>query len=333
MKIGIFTDIHIGLENSSDFFHKENIKLANWIKNKFNKENINDIFILGDIFHNRKQITLESIDNATEFFNVLRTFNIHIITGNHDCFFLDNSDVHSLGMLKGWENITVYDKPDIVRYGENSIAMIPWGTKIEDIPNADYVFGHFEISGFEMQGTVCEKGLKGAELVEKAKHSVFSGHFHKPQIRKYGEKDIHYLGSPYQHNFGERDQDKFIYILEIDTGKLKEIVNDISPKHYYVQQNETDFSKYNNQIVRPIIKDVEKQEEFMMKLNSVSPTRIKEAEFIVERDEKVKETIEDFQMTTVSLALKEFVDIMEIDDTLKEDVLKETMDIYEELGI
>ena len=332
MKIGLFTDIHIGLENSSDFFHKENIKLAKWIKKEFLKQDISDVFILGDVFHNRKQITLESIHNATEFFDILKDFNIHILTGNHDCFFLDNSEIHSLGLLKGWKNITIYDTPEVHTLNNVTIGMIPWGTKINDISICDYIFGHFEISGFEMQGTLCEKGISGSELTTKAKHAVFSGHFHKPQIRKYGDKEIHYLGSPYQHNFGERDEEKYIYVLDLDTHYLERIINNISPKHYYVEQNDDNLSRYSGQIIRPIIKDAEKQEEFMLKLNSVSPTRIKDAEFRIEKEEKIKETIEDFKMTTVSSALKEFIDIMELDDDMKEEVLKETMELYAELG-
>jgi len=331
MKIGIFTDIHIGLENSSEFFHKENIKLAEWIKKEFIKEKISDVFILGDVFHNRKQINLESIRNATEFFNILDCFNIHIITGNHDCFFLDNSDVHSLGMLSGWKNITVYDTPKVINMGCD-IAMIPWGTKLDGIPESDYIFGHFEISGFDMQGTVCEKGLSGTELSKKAKYSVLSGHFHKPQVRNYGKKQICYLGSPYQHNFGERDEDKFIYILDTNEHILHSIVNDISPKHFYVQQNEENFSQYEGQIIRPVIKDPEKQEEFMLKLYCVNPTRIKDADFQLEKEEKIKETIEDFKMTTISSALSEFVEMMEIEQDLKELVLQEVMELYAELG-
>lgn len=330
MKIGLFTDIHIGLEGNSEFFHIENIKLANWIKNEFSKQKVKDIFILGDVFHNRKQINLESLKNAYDFFAILQDFNIHILTGNHDCFYLDNSDVHSLSLLKGWKNISVYDSPTVL--SNFGISMIPWGTLLEDIPEADYVFGHFEIAGFEMQGTLCEKGLKGAELVKKAKRSVFSGHFHKPQIRNYGDKEVHYLGSPYQHNFGERDEDKYIYTLDLDTHDLESFTNTISPKHFYVKQDETNFGKFENQIIRPIITNPETQEEFMTKLKSVAPSYIKDAEFIMEGDVKLNETIEDFQMSVFSEDVKTFVGMMEVDsEEMRQKIIQQTIELHDEV--
>lgn len=328
-KIGLFTDLHIGLENSSSFFHKENLKLAGWIATEFKKRKIKDVFVLGDVFHNRKQINLESIDNAYQFFKLLKDFRLHILTGNHDCFYLDNSSVHSLSLFKEWDNITVYDTPYVI--DEFDISMNPWGTDVQSIPSARYVFGHFEVMGFEMQGTLCEKGLKGSELVDKATETVFSGHFHKPQVKAYGDRSIVYLGSPYQHNFGEINQDKFIYTLDVDTGHLETVVNNISPKHYYVKQTETDFRKYADQIIRPIITDTDTQDEFMLKLQSVSPSYIKEAEIRIDDGIKVSETIEEFQMTVFNDDVRAFVGTIEIDDELKNDVIDITIELYDEV--
>ena len=333
MKIGLFTDIHIGLESDNPFFHKENIKLANWIKEEFQKNKIKTIVILGDIFHHRERIVLESLHNAREFFSILNDFKIHIITGNHDCFYRDNSSVHSLGLLQvNASNISVYDKPTVIDL-DASIAMIPWGTGLDDIPSADYVMGHFEIAGFEMQGTVCEKGLTGAELVKKAKHAVLSGHFHKPQVRAYGKREIHYLGSPYQHNFGEAGEDKFIYILDMESHELEAIKNEISPKHFYVKQGETDFGKYSNCIVKPVITDPDNQDEFMTKINSVSPAKVNQAEIVLENVTKTKETVEEFKSTNFHEDVKTFVfDIMEIDDNMKEDVVNAALELYESIN-
>lgn len=332
MNIGIFTDIHIGLESSSEFFHKENIKLAHWIKKHFIQNKVKDVYVLGDVFHNRKQINLESLKNAADFFEILSDFTIHILTGNHDCFFLDNSEVHSLSLLKGWKNITIYDKPVVIE--ETGISMIPWGTPIDEIPEADYVFGHFEIAGFEMQGTVCEKGMRGGDLVKKAKKAVYSGHFHKPQTRRYGNKAINYLGSPYQHNFGERGEDKFIYVLDLEQHVLTPIVNNISPKHFYVEQDEDDFKKYENQIVRPIVTNPDKQDEFMTRLQSISPSYIKDAEIVMEKVSMMNETIEDFKMTVFREDVRTFVNMMtEIDEEKKERIIKETIELHEEVTV
>jgi hypothetical protein len=69
-----------------------------------------------------------------------------MITGNHDCYYKDTSEVNSLSILKGWNNITILDSVYRLEDHQNDkcITFCPWGTKISDIQKSDIIFGHFE---------------------------------------------------------------------------------------------------------------------------------------------------------------------------------------------
>ena len=74
--IGMFSDIHIGLSHDSTIWHQEVLKLANWIKETYESLGINDIIIPGDIFHNRSEISVNTISVAKLFFDTLKDFRI-----------------------------------------------------------------------------------------------------------------------------------------------------------------------------------------------------------------------------------------------------------------
>ena len=52
-KVCCIADLHIGVHQNSIFWHETAIKWAEWLKDELNKQNIIDIFILGDLYHYR----------------------------------------------------------------------------------------------------------------------------------------------------------------------------------------------------------------------------------------------------------------------------------------
>ena len=231
-KVGLFTDIHIGLGQNSSLWHDTIIQFAMWASMFYSNKGINDLFIPGDIFHNRDEIGVNTLSVAAEFFDILKDFNIYIVVGNHDAYFKERSDVNSVSIFKGWPNITVIDKkPLLVKAGEKTISFIPWGTEVENIPQADICFGHFEIETFKMNNfKVCDRGMESGSLLSKSP-LVISGHFHRKDERTYSKGKIVYLGSPYQQNFGDAYDERGIYIFDIDTEELEFFENTVSPKH------------------------------------------------------------------------------------------------------
>ena len=237
-EIGIFSDIHIGLGQDSSTWHKIILDFSKWVRKVYTDLGINDIIIPGDIFHNRSEISVNTLSVAKEFFENLKDFRIFISAGNHDCYYKDRSDVNSISLFKGWNNIVVIDKePLIIEAKGKKISLIPWGTEIENIPKADICFGHFEIQTFKMNSyKVCDHGIESVSLLDKSP-LIFSGHFHTRDDRSYKKGRIVYVGSPYQQNFGDIDQIRGIYTFNPEFGDLNFIENDKSPKHIKLYPN------------------------------------------------------------------------------------------------
>jgi DNA repair exonuclease SbcCD nuclease subunit len=329
VKAILFSDIHLGLSNDSPQFHEISINFAVWMAEQAKSRGIKTLICGGDVFHNRKAINLLTIEAATKFFNVLKDFDIRIITGNHDCFFLENSDVHSISMLKNWENISVYDSPYYENFDGNVVGFIPWGTPVEKMQKCDIMFGHYEINGFQMGPKhFCEEGMTPAKLLSKCP-LIFSGHFHKPQFNQYGTGNIIYMGSPYQHNWGEAGEDKYIYELDFKTKEYLKIENTISPKHITIKSKDEVKSAVGN-IVR-VLTDAE-DSEVMKELAKVS---ILSVDTIIEDKEILKsaETIKDFKgVDPIEGAIEVADNIEGLTDVLKKKVISKMKDIYSKVS-
>jgi DNA repair exonuclease SbcCD nuclease subunit len=231
-QIGVFSDIHIGLGQDGSLWHNCVIDFAYWVKELYESKNIKDIIIPGDVFHNRNEISVNTLNIAKIFFEILSNFNIYILAGNHDCYYKDRSDINSISLLSYWDNIQIADKEILLlKYKNKKISLIPWATPLDKIPKSDLCFGHFEINSFHMNThKICEHGIASENILDKSP-IIISGHFHKKSSRKYSNGIIHYLGSPYQQNFGDTEDERGVYILNLEDNDLKFFPNTISPKH------------------------------------------------------------------------------------------------------
>jgi DNA repair exonuclease SbcCD nuclease subunit len=238
-KIALFTDIHIGVHKNSPVWHNVALSFCDWMIDRLRERGITDIVFCGDFYHTRHEIEQTTLDCGVKFLKKLKDFNVVMITGNHCCYFKHNSDVHSLSPFKEWSNVTVYDKPTLIDVFSKKLMFCPWGTEPRDIPQCDYVFGHFEIINFKMNTfKVCDHGSDSGDILHNC-DTVFSGHFHLRDCKKYEDKkSITYLGSPYEMDFGERGQVKGITILDIETGETEFVHNDVSPQYRKISVTE-----------------------------------------------------------------------------------------------
>lgn len=261
----IIGDVHLGVNKNNPVFFKTALNYAQWIKNICTEKNISKIIQLGDIFHNREMVHVPAINCAHDFFEILKDFEIHITVGNHDCVYNNTSDVNSLKLLKNWPNITVHEKVTSI----DGLCFCGWGTKLEDIPDdQDVIFGHFDIKGFEMNAfKISEHGFSASSLMEKCK-ILFSGHYHKPQVRFYDKKPLIYSGSAYQLNWGESGEKKYAYILNSDTLSYSIIENTQSPKFVKIKDI-TQIDDVKNNFVSIEIEKPEDLPEIEKKLKNL----------------------------------------------------------------
>jgi hypothetical protein len=163
-------------------------------------------------------------------FELSQLIDIHAITGNHDIYKKNDTDVNSLAAFRFIPNVTIYEQPTLITNGLNKILLLPWignAEKEESIAKAnpaDYIFAHADISGLHYDnGKIIVKGakLRGIKGVKR----LFSGHVHKRQE----SKDAIYIGSPYSTKRSDIGNKKGFYLFEPNENKVDFIPNKISP--------------------------------------------------------------------------------------------------------
>jgi len=254
-KICCIADLHIGIHQNSIFWHETTLKWAAWLKQDLEQKGIQDIFILGDLYHYRDEIAVNTIHVVNEILKLWSSFNIVIIVGNHDAFYKDRSDINSLSILNGWKNITIISTAtDTKLFGKNC-AFLPWGAEVADIQKADIIFGHLEIESFKMNTyKLCEHGIKSSDLFKYAP-LVISGHFHLREERQYEAGTILYVGCPFELDFGDEKSTKGFYILDLNTIKYTFYPNNLSPKHIKINLSELIKIKNFNEAAKDIFKN------------------------------------------------------------------------------
>jgi len=318
--IGCFSDIHLGLGQDSKQWHEIALNFAKWASEYYKENSIDEIIIPGDIFHNRSEVSVETLDIAKRFFDYFKDFTIYISTGNHDCYYKDNSSVNSISILAGWNNIKIIDsKPELIETNyDKKIALIPWGTEIKDMPNSDIMFAHLEISSFYMNGhKMCEHGMESKNLFDKTKF-VVSGHFHKKDHRKYDKGDILYLGSPFQHNFGDLGDSRGIYVFDVKESTFKFIENNISPKHYRLTpESEIKEDIVKNNIISLVINDKNDEKtilEFSSKISTLSPINLR-IDYEKPKDEiMVNDEDKEYKADNILKSIEEYIKTLDIEN-------------------
>jgi hypothetical protein len=138
--------------------------------------------------------------------------NFYFFPGNHDLYYKDKRDVHSVDWGRHIPGVTIVS--DITTIGD--VTMVPWlvgdeWKKMEKL-SSRYIFGHFELPLFYMNAMVQmpDHGELQASCFKNPEY-VFSGHFHKRQAKQ----NIVYIGNAFPHNYADAwDDDRGMMILE-----------------------------------------------------------------------------------------------------------------------
>jgi DNA repair exonuclease SbcCD nuclease subunit len=336
--IAIFSDLHIGVHQDSKYWHDITWDWANWYISDLNKKGIKDIVFCGDYFHTRDEVSVDTLHFGTKVLELFKDFNIYMIVGNHDCFLKDSSEVNSISPYAQWTNVTIVDKPLMLNQFGKNISMIPWGVKMNDIPNADITFGHFEIQYFRMNTySLCDHGILAEELLDKSP-MVISGHFHLKDEKTYNNGKVLYVGNPFQMDFNDSGTTKGYYTLDLKSGEMTFTENEISPKHF----NITLSSLVSEKTITPSIKSKFLNNLIRLKIDRrISPddadfllTTLKSlnpSQFNVEYEAGIseydlEEEKRDFSGIDIPQAIIEFIEMM--DTSNKNDIINYTIDLY-----
>ena len=93
-KVAIFSDIHLGVHQNNDFWLGISSKWADWYIQELKEKNITDIIFCGDFFHYRDEISVKTLNYAKDFLDKFKDFKITMITGNHDAWYKETSEIN-----------------------------------------------------------------------------------------------------------------------------------------------------------------------------------------------------------------------------------------------
>lgn len=337
-KIGIISDLHLGVHCNSSQWHKISIEWAKWQKSEFLKHGIKDVVFCGDWHHNRSEISVSTLQISADILDTFSEFNLFIILGNHDIFYKHRIDVNSLSVFRGRKNIHIIDSLKTINYLSKNIALCPWNTPVSQIPKSDVIFGHFEIETFKMNTfRVCDEGMKIKDLLEKSS-LIISGHFHNRHEKTFGAGSILYVGNPFQMDFSDVNNIKGYHILDLDTLEYIFYENRISPQYKkislselieYGQINETVRHIFNNNIVKLKINKNISQEDtdiLMVILNDLKPENLTLDYEILNNDIISDKSEKDLSGINIPEAITEFINLLDVEE--KDDILKYTIELY-----
>lgn len=323
-KVLVVGDIHIGVNKNNPKFFDTVMDYADWLISILEKNGIDTIIQLGDVFHNREMIHNPALNCANSFFEKLKKYNIHIVVGNHDALYNNTSEINSLKLLSNWPNITVHENVSII----DNICFCGWGTTIEQIPdNNRIIFGHFDIKGFHMSAfKISEHGFTASELMEKCQ-ILMSGHYHKPQTRIYNKKPLIYTGSAFQLDWGESGDDKFVYILDTNKLQITPVKNDCSPRFEYIR-SENDYSKIPNNFVKVQLERPEDFNTVFSKMKSMNALDVFTESKPLQKSKETVESVKEFKGISVFDTVDEYAELLEISDEDKKYFAKKSKELY-----
>ena len=288
MKIAIITDTHYGARKGSKHLHEYFEKFYDDVFfPTLEAEGIDTVIHMGDAFDSRKSIDYQSLEWAKRVvFEKLRKYKVHMIIGNHDCYYKNTNDVNSPALLlQTYKNIKTYSEISEITIDKLNILLIPWinsenfeeSAKTIKSSKCVCAMGHLELNGFRAhRGHVMEDGMD-CNLFDKF-DKVFSGHYHT----RSDNGKIFYLGNPYEMFWNDVNDTRGFHIFDTET-LIHTPVNNPYKLFYNIYYEDTNYklfnvSEYENKIVKVIVRKKSKPkdfEKFIDKLYSIGVQDLK----------------------------------------------------------
>jgi len=243
----VLGDLHFGVRRFNISVLEDQIKLfTEQIFPYMQENNIKIMIQLGDLFDNRTTTDINFIHELRKlFFDELKKRDIilHSLIGNHDIFHRESRDVSLVEFFKDLypDNFILYKDRTYIDINNRKTYIVPWITKDEDltydeIKDCHNILGHFEIRHFALvKGHMDENAKLTTDFFTKntAVKNVFSGHYHIKDTKGL----VKYLGTPWQINFSDYEEEKGFYVWDEDDF-LEFIENTSTRKYIKVKYND-----------------------------------------------------------------------------------------------
>jgi DNA repair exonuclease SbcCD nuclease subunit len=346
MKIALISDTHWGIRNDNVYFH-ENTK--RFLDDRFFPtilaEGVKDVVHCGDLLDHRKYCNTYTAHRLRrDFMDVMGEWGIHYyqIVGNHDTFFKNTNEVNTFAELYGMYPFDWYEEATEVVFGDTKILMVPWicdanrekTLELVASTDAQIVFGHLELSGFQMyRDSMTSHGMD--PNVFRKFDVVCSGHFH----HKSTVGNINYLGAHAEFTWSDYNDPRGFHIFDTETRELKFYQNPYKMFHkvFYDDTAEMpyiDLKKYENSVVKVVVKNKTNTfwfDKFIEKLEAVNPISMQIVEDHLNLDVVGDEDLMEGAETTLDL-FRNYVDAAPL-DVDRDRVMNKLTELYNEAKI
>lgn len=316
--VALFTDIHFGINKDNQMFLNESAKFIDWLISDINSKNIKHIIFVGDYYHNRSSINLQSLQAGYDNLKKLTKYaKVYLIIGNHDAFYKESVEISSVKVFADIDELQLIDRPTVIKTQNRNLLLCPFNAKIDEIntfSNLDVIIGHFELTGVQLAGNqvMFNANMSMSELTDKCP-LVFTGHSHIQKEYSTSNGKVISIGSPFELDWGDKDNPKGYYVLNMPARTYTFIQNPSYPKHISIKLSE--ILKDDVQISPDSIKDnivrltIDVKHDFagtiamIKKLNDMAPIGKCEVEYVYEGVSHVvleKSDIEEVDKSTLS---------------------------------
>ena len=324
MKIGILTDSHYGAKKGSKHLH-DYFEL--FYKNVFfpalEEHGVETVIHMGDAFDSRKSIDYQSLEWAKRVvFDPLKKYQVHMIVGNHDCYFKNSNHVNSPELLlQDYSNIKTYSSPTNTKICGIDMTLIPWicsenydeTLKVIRKSKSKIAMGHLELKGFRVnKHLVMDEHGADPKMFDKF-DKVFSGHYHT----RSDNGKIFYLGNPYEMYWNDVNDPRGFHIFDTETLEHTPIDNPYR-LFYNIYYEDTpyqtfDSSEYVAKIVKVIVRKKSKPKDFERFIDKLYKIGIQDLKIVENFDIQENENfVIDEEENTISI-LNRYIDESECD--------------------
>jgi DNA repair exonuclease SbcCD nuclease subunit len=227
--VGITADIHFGVPGRTD-----DILWACRVMREYCAEHEIDVmFVLGDLYHNRQAIEIDVNSQVARFFEETKEKygqNWIVFPGNHDMFLRHSWGVNSLTPLK--KHLTVIEDVKLLDIDNQQFWILPFITYEKAYmrvvraimehekyrPNEDILLTHIGVRSATLNTCFLLKDWSSVTFEYSTFKRVYTGHFHSKQ--QVGE-NVWYPGSPIPFKFDEGDVPHGFYVYDIEASNHK----------------------------------------------------------------------------------------------------------------
>lgn len=268
-KVALAADIHFGVPGRLN-----DIELAcRAIREYCNKNSIDTVVVLGDMFHDRRALEIDVLVAASRFFeDTVKDYEQTWITfpGNHDMFLRHSWDINSLIPLR--KHVELINDVNILKLDNQRFWVVPFIQyeksymrvikRIEkEVEDGDKILTHIGVRGASLNTCFLLKDWSIVDFENTPFDRIYTGHFHSSQ--QVNDK-VWYPGSPIPFKFDEGDVEHGFYVYDTETNE-HEFINiwntigsffpDETPPPQFCtideeQLDQLDQSDVNNNIIR-----------------------------------------------------------------------------------